>query len=40
VTSLILLTYIYRHWPKKEALSPYILQMNERSAAIEILPAV
>jgi uncharacterized protein len=38
-TSPILVTYIYRHWPKKEALSPYILQMNERSASIEILPA-
>jgi len=35
-TSLILVTHIYRHWPKKEALSPYILQMNERSASIEI----
>ena len=38
-TSLILVTYIYRHWPKKGALSPYILRMNERSASIEILPA-
>jgi hypothetical protein len=38
-TSPILVTYIYRHWPRKEALSPYILRMNERSASIEILPA-
>jgi uncharacterized protein len=38
-TSLILVIYIYRHWPKKDSLSPYILQMNERSASIEILPA-
>ena len=38
-TSLILVTYIYRHWPKNEALPPYILRMNERSVSIEIPPA-
>jgi len=35
-TSPILVTYVYRHWPKKDALPPYILQMKERSVSIEI----
>ena len=38
-TSLILVTYIYRHWPKKEALSPYVLRMIERAVSIESPPA-
>jgi membrane protease YdiL (CAAX protease family) len=38
-TSLILLAYICRYWPKKEALPPYIMRMNERSVSIEIPPA-
>ena len=38
-TSLILVAYICRYWPKKEALPPYILHMNERSVSIEIPPA-
>jgi membrane protease YdiL (CAAX protease family) len=34
----IIVPYLYRNWPKKDALSPYLLQMKEASRPIEYMP--
>jgi uncharacterized protein len=38
VTLPMIVSYLYRNWPKKDALSPYMLQMKEESRPIEHMP--
>lgn len=38
MTLPIIVSYLYHNWPKKDALSPYILQMKEESGPIEHRP--
>lgn len=38
ITLSMIVPYLYRNWPKKDALSPYMSQMKEGSKSIEHMP--
>jgi uncharacterized protein len=38
MTLPLIVSYLYHNWPKKDALSPYMLRMKEESRPIEHMP--